>query len=320
VAADLAAALGGATSPGVQPQGRALTPESTLGGKTCLVTGATSGIGRATATGLARLGADVVLVARDPAKGEATAAGIEAATGNPRIELLEADLSSQASIRHLADEFTGGHDRLHVLVNNAGGYFATRHTTVDGLELTFALNHLAYFLLTNLLLDVLRASAPARIVNVSSGAQATGDIQLDDLQFERRYRGRVAYSQTKLANVLFTYELARRLEGTRVTVNCLHPGVVRTNFGRDDETPMMRLLTPLVRPFMRTPEQGAETPVYLAASPEVEGVTGRYFAKKQQKRSSPRSYDVELGRRLWEVSEQLTELRHPSDADKENRP
>ena len=190
---------------------------------------------------------------------------------------------------------------------------------MDGLELTFALNHLAYFLLTNLLLDVLRASAPARIVNVSSGAQAMGDIHLDDLQFERRYRGQAAYNQSKLANVLFTYELARRLEGTGVTVNCLHPGVVRSNFGRDDPGPLMRPLTPLVRPFMRTPEQGAETPVYLASSPEVDGVTGRYFANQKEKRSSRRSYDVELGRRLWEVSEELTDLRHLRDADKEDR-
>jgi retinol dehydrogenase-14 len=312
VAADLAAALGGPPGPDVQHQGRPLTPEATLAGRTCLVTGATSGIGKATATGLARLDADLVIVARDPARGDATAAEITDATGNDRVEVLLADLSSQASIRHLAGEFISGHERLHVLVNNAGGYFASRHTTVDGLELTFALNHLAYFLLTNLLLDLLKASAPARIVNVSSGAQASGDIQLDDLQFERRYRGRAAYSQSKLANVLFTYELARRLEGTGVTVNCLHPGVVRTNFGRDDETPTMRLLTPLVRLFMRTPEQGAETPVYLASSPDVEGVTGKYFANKQEKRSSPRSYDVELGQRLWRVSEELTGIRQPA--------
>ena len=191
-----------------------------MAGRTCLVTGATSGIGKATAAGLARLGADLVLVARDRAKGEATVAELQAATGNPRIELLVADLASQASIRQLAEEYRRGHDRLHVLVNNAGGYWATRHTTVDGLELTFAVNHLAYFLLTNLLLDLLRASAPARIVNVTSGAQAVGGIHFDDLQFERRYRGQAAYNQSKLANVLFTYELARRLEGSGVTVNC----------------------------------------------------------------------------------------------------
>jgi len=249
-------------------------PGPAMAGRTCLVTGATSGIGRATAAGLARLGADLVLVARDQARAEATVAEIQAATGNPRIELQLADLASQASIRQAVQEYRRGHDRLHVLVNIAGGYWATRHTTVDGLEWTFAVNHLAYFLLTNLLLEQLVASAPARIVNVTSSAQAIGDIHLDDLQFERRYRGQAAYNQSKLANVLFTYELARRLEGTGVTVNCGAPGVTRTNFGRDDSGPVMRLLTPLARPFMRTPEQGAITAVSLASSPEVEGVTG----------------------------------------------
>ena len=283
-----------------------------MAGRTCLVTGATSGIGKATAIGLARLGADVVLVARHRAKGQATVAEIQAATGNPRVEVLLADLSSQASVRRAAEEYQRGHDRLHVLVNNAGGYWATRHVTVDGLELTFALNHLAYFLLTNLLLDLLQASAPARIVNVTSGAQAAGDIHFDDLQFVRRYRGQPAYNQSKLANVLFTYELARHLEGSGVTVNCVHPGVVRTNFGRDDMGSLMRLLTPLVRPFMRSPERGADTSVWLASSPEVEGVTGRYFTRRQEKRSSRRSYDTQLAGRLWRVSEELTGLRQPA--------
>jgi retinol dehydrogenase-14 len=287
-----------------------------MAGRTCLVTGATSGIGKATATGLARLGAEVALVARDPAKGRATLAEIQAATGNPRVELLLADLSSQASIRRAAEEYRRGHDRLHVLVNNAGGYWATRHTTADGLELTFAVNHLAYFLLTNLLLDLLRASAPARVVNVTSGAQGVGDIHFDDLQFAQRYRGQAAYNQSKLANVLFSYELARRVEGSGVTVNCVAPGVVRTNFGRDDSGPIQRLMTPLARPFMRTPEQGAATPVYLASSPEVEGVTGRYYVRRgsrpSARRSSRRSYDTGLAQRLWQVSEQLTGLRQPA--------
>jgi retinol dehydrogenase-14 len=283
-----------------------------MAGRTCLVTGATSGIGRATAAGLARLGADLVLVARDQARAEATVAEIQAATGNPRIELQLADLASQASIRQAVQEYRRGHDRLHVLVNIAGGYWATRHTTVDGLEWTFAVNHLAYFLLTNLLLEQLVASAPARIVNVTSSAQAIGDIHLDDLQFERRYRGQAAYNQSKLANVLFTYELARRLEGTGVTVNCGAPGVTRTNFGRDDSGPVMRLLTPLARPFMRTPEQGAITAVSLASSPEVEGVTGGYYASGRARRSSRRSHDTELAGQLWRVSEKLTRLRQPA--------
>jgi retinol dehydrogenase 14 len=283
-----------------------------MAGRTCLVTGATSGIGKAAASALARLGAELVLVARDPARGQATADELRVATGNPRVELLLADLASQASIRQAAQAIERTHDRLHVLVNNVGGHWATRHVTVDGLELTFALNHLAYFLLTNLLLDRLRASAPARIVNVTSSAQAFGDLHLDDLQFQRRYRGQAAYNQSKLANVLFTYELARRLEGTGVTVNCAAPGVTRTNFGRDDSGPVMRLLAPLARPFMRSPEQGADTPVWLASAPEVEGETGGYYARRRARRSSRRSYDPELARRLWRVSEELTGLRQPA--------
>jgi retinol dehydrogenase-14 len=293
-----------------------VTQAAPMAGRVCLVTGATSGIGKATATGLARLGADLVLVARDPAKGAATMAEIRTVTGNPRIELLQADLSSQDAVRRAAEDYRRGHDRLHVLVNNAGGYWATRHTTADGLELTFALNHLAYFLLTNLLLDLLRAGAPARVVNVTSSAQALGDIHFDDLQFERRYRGQAAYNQSKLANVLFTYELARRLDGAGVTVNCLAPGVTRTNFGREDSGPVMRLLTPLGRPFMRSPEEGAATAVWLASSPEAEGVTGRYYLRRRgrptPRRSSRRSYDPELARRLWRVSEELTGLRQPA--------
>ncbi len=283
-------------------------PDPAMLGRTCLVTGATSGIGKATAGGLARLGADVVLLARDPGRGRATVAELQAATGNPRVGLLLADLSSQASIRRAAEEYKRDHDRLHVLVNNAGGYWATRHITADGLELTFALNHLAYFLLTNLLLDVLKASAPSRIVNVTSGAQAVGDIHFDDLQFERRYRGQAAYNQSKLANVLFTYELARLLEGSGVTVNCAAPGVVRTNFGLADPSRGTRWMTALVRPFMRTPEQGAHTPLYLASSPEVEGQTGGYYASGRPRRSSRRSHDPELAQRLWQVSEALTGL------------
>jgi retinol dehydrogenase 14 len=285
-------------------------PAAAMAGETCLVTGATSGIGKATAAGLARLGAGVVLVARDPARGQAAVAELQGATGNPRVELLMADLSSQASIRQAAEAYRRGHDRLDVLVNNAGGQWANRHTTEDGLELTFALNHLAYFLLTNLLLDPLKAGAPARVVNVTSSAQAFGDIHLDDLQFKRRrYRGQAAYNQSKLANVLFTYELARRLEGGGVTVNCGVPGVTRTNFGRDDSGAVMRLLTPLGRPFMRSPEQGADTFVWLASSPEVEGATGGYYARRRARRSSRRSYDTELAGRLWRVSEELTGLR-----------
>ncbi len=276
--------------------------------KTALVTGATSGIGKATAEALARQGMTVVLVARDAEKGRAVLEEIRSKSGNPTLDVLLADLSSQAAIRQLAEEFQRKYSKLHVLVNNAGGVFSARKLTVDGLEYTFAFNHLAYFLLTNLLLDTLRASAPARIVNVSSGAQGMGKINFADLQGEQRYSVQAAYSQSKLANVLFTYALARRLEGTGVTANVLHPGVVRTNFGRVETPLLWRVLFPLIDPFMLTPEKGAETAVYLATSPEVEGVSGKYFAKQKAVRSHSISYDQAVQERLWEVSAQLTHL------------
>lgn len=275
-------------------------------GRICLITGATSGIGKATAHALAKSGATVVLVGRDASKSEAVVAGIRAATGNEDVHLLLAELSSQASIRELARDFRNQHERLHVLVNCAGAFFRDRHVTVDGLEMTFALNHLAYFQLTKLLLDGLEASAPARIVNVTSGAQSMGRIRFEDLQGEHGYRGQAAYSQSKLANVLFTYELARRLEGAGVTATCVHPGVVRSNFGRENPPLTWRLVMPVVTPFMRSPEKGAETVVYLASSPEVETVTGQYFLDLKPKRSSKLSYDPDIARRLWEVSDELT--------------
>ena len=277
-----------------------------MDGTVCVITGATSGIGRATAKALSGLGATVVLVARDPARAETTVADIVRATGNDRLEVRLADLSSQASVRELAGSFRRDHDRLDVLVNCAGGFYRDRRVTVDGLELTFALDHLAYFLLTTLLLDLLVASTPARVVNVTSGAHVPGRIRFDDLQGERRYRGQAAYSQAKLANVLFTYELARRMEGTGVSANCVHPGVVRTNFGRENQPLLWKMFLPVVTPFMRSPEKGAETVVWLASSPEVAGVTGRYFYDEKARKSSTRSYDRELAAHLWRVSEELT--------------
>jgi retinol dehydrogenase 14 len=278
-------------------------------GKTVLITGGTSGIGKATARQLAAKGARVLLVGRNAAKVDATVREIQAATGNEAVEGLVADLSSQAAIRTLANEVRSRVDRLDVLVNCAGGYWASRHITVDGLELTFALNHLAYFQLTNLLLDLLKKSAPARIVNVSSGAQSMGRINFDDLQGFRRYSGQRAYNQSKLANVLFTYELARRLAGTGVTATVVHPGVTRTNFGQEDESWIRRLLRRPIQLFLKSPDRGADTVVYLASAPEVEGVTGAYFANRKQKRSSKRSYDRQVAARLWEVSEALVGLR-----------
>ena len=275
-------------------------------GRTVLVTGGTGGIGRATAAGLVGLGARVGIVGRDAARGEAAAAPLRDSGG--QVDVFTADLSAQREVRRLAAEVLDTYPRLDVLVNNAGGYWATRHPTEDGLERTFAVNHLAPFLLTNLLLDRLRASAPARVVTVSSGAQAMGRIDVEDLQGERDYSGQRAYNQSKLANVLFTYELARRLQGSGVTANAVHPGVVRTNFGREDAKGWMRVLLPVVRPFLKSPEQGAATSVYLASSPEVDGVTGRYFVNRRARDSSPASRDVALAARLWEVSAQLVGL------------
>jgi NAD(P)-dependent dehydrogenase (short-subunit alcohol dehydrogenase family) len=279
---------------------------TSMTGRTALVTGGTHGIGLATAQALASSGAPVTLVGRNADKTGRVVEALRRDSGNDRVEGLVADLSSQAEVRRLATEFAAAHDRLDVLVNNVGGFWATRHLTADGLERTFALNHLAPFLLTHLLRPLLESSAPARVVTVSSGAQALGRIDFDDLQGERSYSGQRAYNQSKLANVLFTYELARRLEGTGVTANALHPGVVRTGFGREDPSFPYRALLPLVRPFLLSPERGAQTSVYLASSPEVEGVSGKYFVKKQERRSSRASYDTQVARRLWDVSAELT--------------
>jgi NAD(P)-dependent dehydrogenase (short-subunit alcohol dehydrogenase family) len=234
-------------------------------------------------------------------------AEIKEKSPNASVDLMLADLSSQEEVRWLADQFKATYQRLDVLINNAGVIRSKRITTEDGIETTFAVNHLAYFLLTKLLLDVLKAGAPSRIVNVASGEQRNGTIDFDDLQGEKGYKAAKAYSQSKLATVLFTYELARRLEGTGVSANCLHPGVVGTNLGSGVSGAfgfMVRALTPL----MKSPEKGAETSIYLASSPEVEGLSGRYFVKKAEARSSDVSYDERLARRLWEVSAELTKL------------
>ncbi len=271
--------------------------------KTCIVTGANVGIGRETARALVGQGARVVLVCRDRAKGEAARA--ELAAGGGEVDLLLCDLSSQAAVRELAARVERDYARLDVLVNNAGLIVPSRSTTVDGLETTFATNHLGYFLLTTRLLDLLRASAPARVVNVASEAHRNMRLDFDDLQSERSYSTWVAYGRSKLANLYFTYELAERLRGSGVTANCLHPGVVASNFGRG-EPGLLRALVRLASPFMINEVKGAATSVYLASSPEVEGVTGKYFARRREKRSSAVSYDVAARRRLWEASEALT--------------
>lgn len=276
-------------------------------GRVCVLTGATRGIGRATAAGLAELGATLVLVCRRREDGRAVARDLAEQHRAPMPEVVTADLSSQRSVREAADEIRERHAGIQVLVNNAGVIPKERETTVDGLEMQFAVNHLAYFLLTNLLLDRLIAGAPARIVSVSSGAHQGGTLDFSDLQSERRYDPVRVYGRTKLANVLFTYELARRLRGTGVTANCLHPGVIATKLLSD------YMNVPLVggaiaRTFGGSPDKGSETSIYLAASPEVEGVTGRYFVGGRETRSSPASYDEALQHRLWEESARLTDL------------
>ena len=275
-------------------------------GRVCLITGATSGIGRAAALALARLGATAILVARDRARGETALATVRAASPTGSGDLVVADLSSQAEIRRLAGEVAARHPALHVLVNNAGAIYGRRETTADGVERTLATNHLAYFLLTALLLDRLRASAPARVVNVTSDAHFGARLDFEDLQ-NRRYRGFRAYKESKPANILFTRELARRLAGSGVTANCLHPGVVATGFSRRGSA-LFRLGFRLATPFMLTPEQGADTIVYLASAPEVAEVSGEYFERRRIKRPSTAAEDAAAGRRLWEISAALTGL------------
>jgi retinol dehydrogenase 14 len=279
-----------------------------MAGKTVLITGGTAGIGKATALGLATMGAHVAITGRDPARTEAAAGQVHAAGGG-QVDAFVADLSSQSEVRRLADEVLERLSRIDVLVNNAGGYWNTRQVTADGLEHTFALNHLAPFLLTHLLLERLTHSAPARVVTVSSHAHAEGRIDFDDLQGERSYSGARAYNQSKLANVLFTYELARKLRATSVTANALHPGAVNTSFGADDPSSVQRLLVPFMRPFMKTPAEGAATPIHLASAPDLERVTGRYFANSKPKKSSQRSYDQATAARLWQVSADLVAAR-----------
>ena len=278
-----------------------------MAGRTVLVTGGSAGIGRATALGLARMGADLAITGRDRGRTEGAAGELRAAGGG-QVEVFVADLSSQSQVRRLAEEVLQRLSRIDVLVNNVGGFWNTRHLTADGLERTFALNHLASFLLTNLLLDRLAQSAPARVVTVSSNAHAQGRIDFDDLQGERSYSGAGAYSQSKLANVLFTYELARRLPASAVTANALHPGVVRTSFGAEDPGGVQRRLVPFMRPFMKAPAQGAATSIHLASAPDLEQVTGRYFANRKPKRSSKASYDQAAAARLWQMSAELVGL------------
>ena len=284
-----------------------VTPPMT--GKTVLITGGTSGIGKAAAIGLASMGVRVGITGRDRTRAERAAAAIARESGNPAVDVFVADMSTRTEVRRLACEVLSAYPRLDVLLNNVGGFWAHHHVTADGLEYTFALNHLAPFLLTSLLAERLIDSAPARVVTVSSGAQAMGKIDFDDLMGERKYSGQRAYSQSKLANVMFTYEFARRLEGTGVTATALHPGVTNTAFSAEDPARAMAPIVVALRPFMRSPERAADTAVYLASSPEAEGVTGRYFANRKAKKSHKSSHDIATTARLWQVSADLVGLR-----------
>jgi NAD(P)-dependent dehydrogenase (short-subunit alcohol dehydrogenase family) len=275
--------------------------------KICLITGATSGIGQATAMGLAKMGATVIVAGRSEERCQKTVAHIQQETRNFHVNYLLGDLSVQAQVRQLAEKFKARYKRLDVLVNDAGAIFLRRRVSADGIEMNIALNHLAYFLLTNLLLDTLKASAPARVVNVASNSHYGKHLDFDNLELKRGYNPLRAYGRSKLCNLYFTYELARQLEDTDVTVNAMHPGFVATNMGANNGW-LVRSFLPLIHRNSLTPEQGARTAVYLASSSDVEGVTGKYFVREREVKSDPVSYDESAAKRLWEVSERMTGL------------
>jgi NAD(P)-dependent dehydrogenase (short-subunit alcohol dehydrogenase family) len=276
--------------------------------KTILITGASGGIGLQSAIGLAKQGANIVMVGRDKERTSQAVELVKTQSGNQSVSYLLADLSSIEEIRRLAQEFKDKYQTLDVLLNNAGAIFLTRKVSVDGYEMTLALNHLNYFLLTNLLLDMLKAAPSARIVNVSSRAHYRGHVNFDDLQSQHGYNGMRVYSMSKLMNVLFTYELARRLDGTNVIANCLHPGFVASNFAGNNG-----LIVRVAMKFMSgriSVEEGAKCPIFLASSPDVEGVRGKYFNyDTKETRSSEESYDQNVARQLWEVSEKLVAIK-----------
>lgn len=278
-----------------------------MNGKVCLVTGGTSGIGYVTARELAILGAKVVITARNEEKGIRSVEKLRSESGNREIDFLIADFAFQSQVRSLVDEFKSQYDRLDVLVNNAGAIYFRRTVNQGGIEMTLAVNHLAPFLLTNLFLDRVIASAPARIVNVASNAHEGQVIDFNDLEGKKSYDFMKAYGQSKLANVMFTYELDRRLAGSEVTVNAVHPGYVGTNMGANNGW-LVRLFLPINRLWAIDVDQGAETVIYLASSPEVEGISGRYYFQNKAVPSSPYSHDENSAKRLWEISAEMTGL------------
>jgi len=281
-------------------------------GKTVVITGANSGIGLETAVALARAGAKTVITARDRTRGETAVTDIRARSGRDDVELVHFDLGSIASVRQGAADILARYDHIDVLVNNAGVVLSDRRETEDGFEATFAVNHLGPFVLTELLLERIKSSAPARIVNVASTAHkgARKGLDFDDLQSTHSYGGMQVYSKSKLANIYFTTELARRLEGTGVTVNCLHPGTVATGYGRDgDASGVLAFGLKVIKPFILSAAQGARTSVYLASSPDVAGVTGQYFVKCKARKPSAAARDDEAAVRLWKTSEELVAQR-----------
>ena len=273
-----------------------------------IVTGANSGMGKAISIEIAKTGAALVMLCRNKTRGEEALKEVRALSGNDSVELMLADLGSQKSIENFCMEFKKKHQRLDVLINNAGVILPGRHETVDGYELQFGVNHLGHFLLTNRLLDLLIASAPARIVNVSSGAHKGGKIHFGDVNLKKNYTVWRAYAQSKLAIVLFTYELAERLKGTGVTANCLHPGAVASSMGINRDTGFGTFITGILKPFFQTSKQGAETTIYLATSQDVDGITAKYFYRKKPIASSKRSYDKVAAKKLWDLSESMTNL------------
>jgi retinol dehydrogenase 14 len=283
-----------------------MNERANMSGKICVVTGANSGIGKETALGLAQMGAHVVMVCRNTEKGKAALEVIRAASGSSQVDLLIADMSSQASVRELAKQIRTKYQRLDVLINNAGATSPTRKLSADGIEMTVAGNHLVPALLTALLLDLLKASAPSRIVNVSSEVHARARMDMNDLQFERgNYSWGRAYAQSKLLMNAYTFELAHRLEGTGVTANCLHPGVVATNLGGPDLPLGWKILFTLLRPLFLNAKQGAETTLYAASAPEIAGVSGKYFAKSKIAESSAQSRDPKLMAEVWQWTEKM---------------
>ncbi len=279
-----------------------------LSGKVCLVTGGNSGIGKETAFALAEMGATVVMVVRNQEKGQKALEEIVTKTGNRSVNLMVCDMSSMASIRGFASDLKKRYDHLDVLINNAGAEFVKRQLTAEGFEQTFAVDYLAPFLLTHELLDLLKAGAPSRIINVSSGLAKNGKVDFDDLQNEKKYKGMQAYSNAKLMLMMFTYELSRRLAGTGVTVNVLMPGFVATKLGKNSGSLRSAIMFTMVRPMQISAKKGAETSVYLASDDQVKNVSGKCFAKKKEATTCPVSYDVNVQKRLWIETVKLLNL------------